>query len=659
MNAAASPDVRAYDYSNPTRLCDVVMKGGITSGVIYPHAVCQFAKTYRFRNVGGTSAGAIAAAAAAAAEYGRASETGGFRRLAELPEWLGAGTNLFDLFQPQPKTRKLYGLLAAGMYKDRKKLRILRALFLGFWLWILAGAALGIALIVVAALQDDRGGLAVWAYVCGAVLAVIGAGLAALAGIYVNAVRGLPASRFGLCSGGGRSKTGAPALTTWLTDEIDVMAGRPAGAGDPPLTFGDLWRGPNGAGSADDPVINLEMMTTNLTHGRPYRLPKTGRTWFFSPDQFRELFPERVVRWMETHPPAAPKEASDRRWTEFLRTALRPLMPMPDPADIPVVVGTRLSLSFPLLISAMPIWAVDWTSKRNQVTRAPWGRWLDEHRDEWDSTKGDARTLPEERPAALPHAEICWFSDGGITSNFPVHFFDGPIPRWPTFALNLGPFHPDHPAQTDQCENVWLPTSNSSGLAETFTRIPAEQGRKALMGFVHGIADTLENWTDNMQTRVPGYRDRIAHIHHTDEEGGMNLNMPAPVVAALTDRGRCAAERLVERFTRPAVGAEPSWDNHRWVRFRSTMSLLEDMLYRIRGTYGADVIADERSYADLVGRADGDPPTSYPWEVEQALFARSATDEVLALVGRWAAGTQRLAKGAPRPTPELRVRPRM
>ena len=48
-------DPRAYDYSRPTRSCDVVMKGGITSGVVYPHAICELARTYRFVDVGGTS----------------------------------------------------------------------------------------------------------------------------------------------------------------------------------------------------------------------------------------------------------------------------------------------------------------------------------------------------------------------------------------------------------------------------------------------------------------------------------------------------------------------------------------------------------------------------------------------------------------------------
>jgi len=60
-------DPRTYDYSAPALECDVVLEGGITSGVVYPHALCELARTYRFVDVGGTSAGAIAAACAAAA----------------------------------------------------------------------------------------------------------------------------------------------------------------------------------------------------------------------------------------------------------------------------------------------------------------------------------------------------------------------------------------------------------------------------------------------------------------------------------------------------------------------------------------------------------------------------------------------------------------
>ena len=51
--------------------CDLIMKGGLTSGVVYPLTICKLATKYRFRSIGGTSAGAIAAVMAAAAEFRR------------------------------------------------------------------------------------------------------------------------------------------------------------------------------------------------------------------------------------------------------------------------------------------------------------------------------------------------------------------------------------------------------------------------------------------------------------------------------------------------------------------------------------------------------------------------------------------------------------
>ena len=42
------------------KYCDIVMKGGVTSGVVYPGAVCELAKHYQFKSIGGASSGAIA-----------------------------------------------------------------------------------------------------------------------------------------------------------------------------------------------------------------------------------------------------------------------------------------------------------------------------------------------------------------------------------------------------------------------------------------------------------------------------------------------------------------------------------------------------------------------------------------------------------------------
>src|SRR5438128_2505985 len=160
-------------YSQPTLACDIVMKGGITSGVVYPQTVCTLARTYKLRNVGGTSAGAIAAAVAGAAELGRNSTDGGFHELARLPKWIGSGTNLFGLFQPQPKTRRLYQILTAGLGMGRgAKLRVALFALATFPLSALASASPGILLIVVAVLQSNLL-MQIVGVVCGALLTLL------------------------------------------------------------------------------------------------------------------------------------------------------------------------------------------------------------------------------------------------------------------------------------------------------------------------------------------------------------------------------------------------------------------------------------------------------------------------------------------------------
>jgi hypothetical protein len=67
---ANEENVRAYSQSS----LDLTMQGGMTSGVVYPLAACELATKFRFRNVGGASAGAIAAALTAAAELGRSEQ---------------------------------------------------------------------------------------------------------------------------------------------------------------------------------------------------------------------------------------------------------------------------------------------------------------------------------------------------------------------------------------------------------------------------------------------------------------------------------------------------------------------------------------------------------------------------------------------------------
>ncbi len=630
-------DPKTYDYSRPTHSCDVVMKGGITSGVVYPHAVCELAQTYRLRNVGGTSAGAIAAAAAAAAELGRDDD--GFKKLAALPGWISAGDNLFSLFQPQPGTRRLFRFLMAGLGSPRGRvLRLLRAAVTSFPLAVLAGALPGAALVVLTALFAESTVMLVAGIAGGLLLLCIGLVLGLIAGV-LRALGSVPANEFGLCSG--LPSDGRPALTPWLGGVMDDLAGRTES--DDPLTFGDL----------EDAGIRLELMTTNLTNRRPHKLPWETREFFFDPGEFRRLFPERIVAWLEDHPPPEPDTPAGRRDWKLRCALLSPLLPLPAAEDLPVIVATRMSLSFPVLLSAVPLWSIDASRTANQRALETWRRWAREHPDEAPGAGG---------PAERPTPERLWFSDGGISSNFPVHFFDAALPRRPTFAINLRPFHPDRRRSEDERENVYLPAGSGGGLLEWWYRFPEGGGLGALSAFAQSVVRTMQNRVDEAQMRVPGYRDRVAHVSLTKDEGGMNLTMPTEVIVALTSRGQHAAAALVDRFAKPpAKPGDLSWDSHRWTRFRSALAAIAELAASFHEGYAAppDQPGD-RTYADLSARTEDEHPAAYRWagRAQRRLGEDLVAEVDSAAAVLAAANPTTLEEGAPRPRPELRLAPR-
>jgi predicted acylesterase/phospholipase RssA len=73
--------------------------------------------------------------------------------------------------------------------------------------------------------------------------------------------------------------------------------------------------------------------------------------------------------------------------------------------DLPVIVATRMSLSFPLLFKSRALYAEDYEIFR--IVRGLGAK-------------------PERRIRRI------WMSDGGISSNFPIHLFDAPLPTRPT-----------------------------------------------------------------------------------------------------------------------------------------------------------------------------------------------------------------------------------
>jgi predicted acylesterase/phospholipase RssA len=578
------------------RYCDIVMKGGITSGVVYPLAAVELAKDHRFRSIGGTSAGAIAAAAVAAAEVGRrgGDNPDAYKMLEKLPKWLGA--NMTSLFQPSRRMRPIFNALLAAL--GRGVPRKLLAPFRGFPLAAIVGCLPGAAFIVAACLLDAGLAMRILACAVGAAI-LLPAGIAlAIVASAAWRLRGLRRSYFGLCPGNDRGGQAAkPPLTRWLAGFLDELAGRdPEGR---PLTFGDLeeLEEPDG-----EPGLTLQMMTSCLSMGRPYTLPfGEGEKLWFKPEEFRDLFPERVVRHMvETAPPdpdCPPQEG---------------LVRFPRAKHLPVVVAARMSLSFPVLIGAVPLYA------KNHA---------------WEGK---------------PRVERAWFSDGGIASNFPVHFFDSPVPRWPTFAIDLVPLSPDRALSEDESQNVWLPTDNDDGVGEAWVGWEEKGGFGQLAAFLNSIFRTAQNWIDNRQMRGPGYRDRIAHVRLAKDEGGMNLKMDGSKIAKLANRGASAAAQLSARFgPTPPADTTLTWANQRWLRYRAYMTQIEQQGEQALKGFGA---------------APGQPPAmppeepplgeegGYGWSDEsQKAFASEATTDLLDLFGTWEGSGEGFSDGSPKP----------
>jgi predicted acylesterase/phospholipase RssA len=538
--------------------CDLVMRGGITSGVAYPLAIAELMRHYRLKAIGGASAGAIAAAVAAAAEFGRRGDPGRDlgSALQQLTNEIGGKPGIRRLLRPDAPGP--LGLLARAVWPVLPLWQGAGALsreWLGLPPSALVGLGLAVALFSAPALPGASAvfGWTVW---------VLGSlALAAIPLLWLG-FRALAGAGFGLCSGiaarlnkpgarqDGQRLRSEGALMDWLHAAIQDLAGRSVGnvssntaaaLADPdrPLTMRDLW----GGSRFGDREVDLLLTTTNLGQQLPQQFPFLERGWaplFFDPAELARVLPRDVVEWMVR---------AERKPDETDPATPAGLRRMPHPDDLPVLFGVRLSLSFPGLISAVPLHVLDEENAPRRV----------------------------------------WFSDGGITSNFPVDVFDAPLPRRPTFCINLR----TATAQEARTYAAKLKEEVIRGNAEDALVVIAQDNnvgratvlgrrRPGIGGFLGSIVDTARNARENELILTPGYRDRIVEIAMLKNEGGLSLGMDADTIQRIATRGQRAAQRLVQEFGAPdGIG----WTNQRWIRLRATLAAQERLLADIRAAW--------------------------------------------------------------------------
>ena len=575
--------------------CDLVMKGGITSGIVYPPIVLKLAQNYRFCNIGGTSAGAIAAAVTAAAEYGRdVPQAKGFEGLAQLREELSKDGFLQNLFQPSDETKPLMETLLTFITdkkkeNESKKISLLDRFFQltqiletkhptkfkkgssrGFIIgWLVALALTGSIFVIFAITGSSVSSLSfiVLLFLSGLSLSFIGGLLGgtglSLYDLYHILTVVVPKNLFGMCTG--RTDTSdtekKPVLTDWLSTKIDQLSG--ISGEDRTLTFTDLKK----------KEINLKMVASNLSHNQPYSLPFSNDSlWVFKEDHFKKLFPDNIIKYL-----TKPETQAACKHEIYKLPDGYYFLPKGD--ALPVVVAMRISLSFPLLLSAVPLYTISQAAS-NRVKEGGKPIQLSESEETGD-------------------LQINWFSDGGISSNFPIQFFDSWLPKHPTFGINLTslppealeknskskvqvkPKHisavshsvnlidtPDTATIEQLSKEVYLPGANDPFLGPEW--IPIQDN---LLKFLNAIWSTAQNYRDNMQSNMRSYRERVVQIRLSDDEGGLNLAMSPETIEKVVEKGDKAGEKLVNHF---------KFEKHQCIRFQVLMALLETELKKMK-----------------------------------------------------------------------------
>lgn len=604
------------------RYCDLIMKGGITSGVVYPKVITTLAKDYRFHQIGGASAGAIAAGVAAAAEYARATnKTGervGMAGVDALPDLFSSG--VLGYFQPVPRFRKLFGLAldlmelkGAGKPGAKAYMSALQRHY-GRIISPLAIAGIALGALALGAIGWWYTGLSgalnvVLATIIFTALVLVWGAVKLAKLLLGDVMTGLPENRFGICSG--LTENGdkdSPGLTDWLANLLDETAGLAPDEG--PLTFRMLKQAPPHG-------IHVQMMTTNLSMGRPHRLPLDTAIFSFEESEFRELFPERIVDHMIAVAKARgaePKIQDGRTFWPFPGNYADASKGGDAGDDLPLVVAIRMSLSFPILIQAIPLYAVDFGVR-------------------FDAT-GETPIDPDKRELAR-----CVFTDGGVSSNFPMHFFDSVLPVIPTFGVSLDEFD-----RRRGPSRVTRPTKPGQGLTQSIAQIDG------VLGFLASILATSKDWQDTLLSQLDGYRERIASVALTRDEGGLNLAMDSTKISALGNFGQEAGANLLSF----------DMDEHRWRRFLTTYDKVEELAVSIHRVWdGVTPIAGE-PMRTFLARYANDPERSYAGANTAKLVAAMAArmEEIAKLGGQWTASPLKPPPTIPKPRSAMRIRPK-
>jgi hypothetical protein len=292
---------------------------------------------------------------------------------------------------------------------------------------------------------------------------------------------------------------------------------------------------------------------------------------------------------------------------------------LPPGEKLPVIVATRMSLSFPILLSAIPLYSF---KDRNS------------------------------KPLKLEKEQLQknWFSDGGICSNFPLHFFDSWLPSRPTFGINLLPNQDSNHSASNSSLDVTLPKADEE---ENLDWIDLETN---LPKFLWQAFLTAQNYRETLQARSPGYKERIVQIRLAKDQGGLNLKMKPSVIEEIMKKGECAGCTLTYGFNFPA---------HQWVRLQLLLGLIEEKLGGIGEVLNPKKdpekvnCPEEVDYNDLLTKYQANQVNDehpYPYSDDEVAKAKICLERMSESAEVWGKKPC-LEENLPHPKPDLKITP--
>ena len=506
------------------------MKGGITSGVVYPHALCELARDVpvreRRRDVGRRDRRRRRRRSRARPRAAAASRSSQRSRRGSETATTSSGSSSRSV-----GTRRYFRLLAAGARTEGRRrvaARRRRSARRSFPLTAVAGVAPGVALARARALDGTPARSPSARSSPGSSSRCSGSRVALGLRIALGLPKALGENGFGLCSGLSPRRQRTPGLTPWLADLLDDLAAkddeRPAHLRRPPR---EGHRSPGDDDERHPPAPAPDAVVEPRAPLRPGRAASALSRSGSSPGwrrtrhrRARAATAERTRRRLDALAPLRPLPAA-RRPAGGRRGADEPELPAPDQRR-----------SAPRARHDEPARRVRRSrrSENGRACRAPARR-----RRLLVLRRRDREQLPG---PLLRHAA----ADAADLRDRPRR-----LPPRPPTRRRRG-------RRTSTC-----PRRTSGGLLDTLAPDrPEARDLGSLTGFVSGIVRTMQNHVDATLTHQPGYRDRIVHVHTAPDEGGMNLAMPPDVIEALTLRGQAAGRALVERFAdTPGTDAGP------------------------------------------------------------------------------------------------------